>query len=93
MSDAVESVSEMIKFASQSFEVKQPHDYKEFLQMSIVFLDDTASLFTFKKPGAFHYKCWMSCCAFGAEFWNFCILVCVIADNVLPWYSRRDLCI
>lgn len=61
VNDAVGNVCEILKFAFQSLNLKQPRDYyKELLQLSIVFLGGTVQDFTFKKPGAFHHARWMA---------------------------------
>ncbi|XP_076683131.1 uncharacterized protein LOC143376538 [Andrena cerasifolii] len=42
-------------------EFKQPReDYREFLELSIIFLNGTVPKFSFRVPGAFHHARWMA---------------------------------
>lgn len=53
--------SVMVKFASEQLRIKQPRDdYKELLELVIVFLGGTVPGFSFKIPGAFHHARWMA---------------------------------
>lgn len=52
---------EIIKFAIQNLNEKHPRDdYKEFLQLAIIFLGGTVPNFSFRMPGAHHHARWMA---------------------------------
>ena len=58
---SLDSVAEIINFASYSLEFKQPReDYREFLELAIIFLYGTVPKFSFCVPGAFHHARWMA---------------------------------
>lgn len=65
--------SEILEFAHKHLATKQPiDDYREFLQLSIVFLGDAPACgIRFKMPGAMHRARWMAKVIYTIKMWLF----------------------
>jgi hypothetical protein len=46
-------------------------DYREYLELVVIFLGGTVPRFTFKQPGAFHHARWMSKVIYSLKIWLF----------------------
>ena len=44
-------------------------DYKEYLELAIIFLGGIIPNFSFKRPGATHYACWMAKILYCLKIW------------------------
>lgn len=54
-------MKDIVEFAFSTLKERQPRDdYKELLQLALVFLGESVPKFTFRMPGAFHHARWMS---------------------------------
>ena len=65
--------AEILKFAYSHLELKHPRDdYKEFVQLSIIFLGEApATGIYFKAPGAMHRARWMAKVIYALKIWLF----------------------
>lgn len=72
--DALADVrDEILEFARQQLEEKQPrYDYREFLELSVIFIGDVPSRgVSFKAPGAIHHARWMAKVLYVLKIWLF----------------------
>ena len=73
--DAMAGVrDDILQLALSQLCVHQPRaDYREFLELSIIFLDETPTRgITFMTPGAMHQARWMSKVLYSIKIWMFC---------------------
>lgn len=64
--------NELLEFAlSKLSDGNFRDDYREYLELVVIFLGGTASRITFKKPGAFHHARWMSKVIYSLKIWLF----------------------
>ena len=59
-----------LQFACNQLSKTQHHDYKEYLELAIIFLGGTVHNF-FKRPGAMHYARWMAKTLYCLKIWMF----------------------
>jgi len=66
--------SDILKFAHTQLEAVQPRDdYREFLELSVIFLGDVPDRgIRFQAPGAMHRARWMAKVIYAIKMWLFC---------------------
>ena len=70
--DMCTTANEIIAFANNQLELFQPRDdYKELLQLTIVFLGGNVKNFTFKAPAGLHRARWMAKAIYSLKIWMF----------------------
>ena len=64
--------NELLEFAlSKLSDGNFRDDYREYLELVVIFLGGTVPNFTFKQPGAFHHARWMSKVIYSLKIWLF----------------------
>lgn len=65
--------TKIIKFAKNLLEQNETfrNDYKEFLELSIIYLGEDIPNYTIKKPGAMHMARWMAKVLYSLKMWLF----------------------
>ena len=62
----------LVKFAQSKLAInKYRHDYREFLELALIFLGVSIPDFSFKKPGAFHHARWLAKIIYCLKIWMF----------------------